>query len=180
MSHLPIKHVRLKSIGAIDWVYEHQSPKLSEMVYWYLRKSINLYGEAFMLKMAETQKGYADYDKGIEVVHEFWQDKGIDARAIHLYDGSGLSPQNRITPEAEVAVLQRMYNGKFKNTFLDALPTYNDMKMKSGTINYVKGYTGIHTSKDGTTYLFSFLVNNYNGSQLALIRKMYRILDLLK
>ena len=177
---IPINSILKKDIGEINWLYEHQSPKMAQLVYWYLRKSINLYGEAFLLKMGEAKKGSGNVDNGINTVHEFWKDKGIDYRAIHLYDGSGLSPQNRITPEAEVAVLQWILKSKLKDVFINALPTYNDMKMKSGTISYVKGYTGIHTAKNETTYLFSFLVNNYNGNQLALVRKMYRILDLLK
>ena len=53
------------------------------------------------------------------------------------------------------------------------------MKMKSGTIRNVKGFTGYHTA-GGKTYIFSFLVNNYNGSTTALVRKMYTVLDVLK
>ena len=34
--------------------------------------------------------------------------------------------------------------------FYDALPEFNGMKMKSGTINHVKGFCGYHRSKDGT------------------------------
>ncbi|MDF2383908.1 hypothetical protein JMG10_20685 [Nostoc ellipsosporum NOK] len=51
--------------------------------------------------------------------------------------------------------------------------------MKSGTINRVKGFCGYHTS-GGKTYVFSFLVNNYNGSASSLVQKMYKVLDVLK
>jgi D-alanyl-D-alanine carboxypeptidase/D-alanyl-D-alanine-endopeptidase (penicillin-binding protein 4) len=54
------------------------------------------------------------------------------------------------------------------------------MKMKSGTIGNVKGFAGYHTSKEGVTYIYSFLVNNYNGSAPALVQKMYKVLDHLK
>jgi D-alanyl-D-alanine carboxypeptidase/D-alanyl-D-alanine-endopeptidase (penicillin-binding protein 4) len=54
------------------------------------------------------------------------------------------------------------------------------MKIKSGTINGVKGFCGYHTAKDGKEYIFSFLVNNYNGSASALVQKMYKVLDVLK
>ena len=54
------------------------------------------------------------------------------------------------------------------------------MHIKSGTIRGVKGFAGYHTAKNGKTYIFSFLVNNYNGSTNNLVRKMYRVLDLLK
>jgi D-alanyl-D-alanine carboxypeptidase/D-alanyl-D-alanine-endopeptidase (penicillin-binding protein 4) len=54
------------------------------------------------------------------------------------------------------------------------------MKMKSGTIRDVKGFAGYHTSKKGIEYVFSFLVNNYNGSATTLVKKMYTVLDELK
>jgi D-alanyl-D-alanine carboxypeptidase/D-alanyl-D-alanine-endopeptidase (penicillin-binding protein 4) len=52
--------------------------------------------------------------------------------------------------------------------------------MKSGTIRDVKGFCGYQTAKDGKEYIFSFLVNNYNGLTSALVNKMYRVLDELK
>ena len=54
------------------------------------------------------------------------------------------------------------------------------MKIKSGTIRNVKGFCGYHTAKNGKDYIFSFLVNNYNGSASGLVNKMYKVLDLLK
>jgi D-alanyl-D-alanine carboxypeptidase/D-alanyl-D-alanine-endopeptidase (penicillin-binding protein 4) len=60
------------------------------------------------------------------------------------------------------------------------LPEYNGMTMKSGTIKDVKGFCGYHKSKDGTEYIFSFLVNNYNGSTGQLVNKIYKVLDALK
>jgi D-alanyl-D-alanine carboxypeptidase/D-alanyl-D-alanine-endopeptidase (penicillin-binding protein 4) len=54
------------------------------------------------------------------------------------------------------------------------------MKMKSGTIRGVKGFCGYHRGKDGREYIFSFLVNNYNGPAGSLVQKMYRVLDILK
>jgi D-alanyl-D-alanine carboxypeptidase/D-alanyl-D-alanine-endopeptidase (penicillin-binding protein 4) len=66
------------------------------------------------------------------------------------------------------------------SSFYESLPLYNGMKMKSGTISNVKGFAGYHTSASGKTYIFSFLVNNYNGSTNALVRKMFRVLDVLK
>jgi serine-type D-Ala-D-Ala carboxypeptidase/endopeptidase (penicillin-binding protein 4) len=61
-----------------------------------------------------------------------------------------------------------------------AFPEYNNMKIKSGTIKDVKGFCGYHTAKDGKSYIFSFLVNNYNGPSGALVNKMYTVLNVLK
>ena len=54
------------------------------------------------------------------------------------------------------------------------------MKIKSGTIRGVKGFCGYHKAKNGKEYIFSFLVNNYNGSPSTLVSKMYKVLDVLK
>lgn len=51
--------------------------------------------------------------------------------------------------------------------------------MKSGTINNVKAFAGYHTSASGD-YIFSFIVNNYNGSSATLVQKMYKVLNVLK
>lgn len=160
--------------------YTHTSPSLSKIIYWFLRKSINLYGEALLRTVALKAKGEATTEKGIEALQAHWKDKGIDPEELHLYDGSGLSPQNRITPHAEVMVLKYAKDRNWYKEFYDGLPLYNDMKMKSGTINRVKGYTGYQKSKDGKEYIFSMLINNYNGSQYSLIRQMYKVLDNLK
>ena len=162
------------------WIYTHTSPELSKIVYWFLQKSINLYGEALLKTVALKLTGEASTDKGIEAVQKFWADKNVDREALHLSDGSGLSPQNRVTPQAEVAVLQYAKKQSWFAQFYDGLPVYNTMKMKSGTINRVKGFTGYQKSKEGTEYIFSILINNYNGSQYPLIRKMYKVLDNLK
>ncbi|HOZ85333.1 MAG TPA: D-alanyl-D-alanine carboxypeptidase/D-alanyl-D-alanine-endopeptidase [Niabella sp.] len=164
----------------VEWIYTHTSPPLSKIVYWFLRKSINLYGEALIRTIALEKKRKAETDIGVEMVQEHWKDKGVDVDELHLFDGSGLSPQNRITPHAEVAVLNYARKQNWFPEFYDGMPSYNDMKMKSGTINRVKGYTGYQKSRDGKEYVFSLLINNYNGSEYSLIRKMYKVLDLLK
>jgi len=97
-----------------------------------------------------------------------------------MYDGSGLSPLNRVTTHAQVEVLKYAKGRKWYPSFYDALPEYNNMKMKSGTINDVKGFCGYHKAKDGKEYIFSFLVNNYSGKSTTLVSKMYKVLDVLK
>lgn len=54
------------------------------------------------------------------------------------------------------------------------------MKLKSGTIGGSKSFAGYHQSKDGTKYVVSIIVNNYNGSASAIVNKMFTVLDILK
>ena len=84
---------------------ETVSPRLDSINYWFLKKSINLYGEALIKTIAVEKTGMGSTEKGAELVKDFWVQRGIDRGAIHIIDGSGLSPQNRVTTDALVKVL---------------------------------------------------------------------------
>lgn len=161
-------------------IYTFYSPPLDSIIYWFLQKSINLYGEALVKTFAYEKNGFGSADTGILIVKDFWKQKGLDPGELNLKDGSGLSPQNRVTTHAQVEVLKYAKKQSWFPYFLSALPEYNNMKMKSGTITDVKGFCGYHTAGDGTQYVFSFLVNNYSGSASAVVQKMYKVLDVLK
>ena len=156
------------------------SPALDSVIYWFNRKSINLYGEALIKTIAFEKKGYGATDSGLVVLKDFWKQKGLDEGELNMYDGSGLSPLNRVTTHAQVTILKYARDKSWFPAFYDALPEFNNMKMKSGTITDVKGFCGYHRSKDGKDYIFSFLVNNYNGRASTLVSKMYKVLDVLK
>jgi D-alanyl-D-alanine carboxypeptidase/D-alanyl-D-alanine-endopeptidase (penicillin-binding protein 4) len=161
-------------------IHREQSPSLDSMIYWFLKRSINLYGEALAKTIARQKSTTATTDNGVNLIREFWKSKGIPLTEINTVDGSGLSPLNRVTTHAQVSVLQYAKTQPWFSGFYNALPEFNGMKMKSGTISDVKGFCGYHKSKDGNEYIFSFLVNNYNGSSSSLIQKMYKVLDVLK
>ncbi|MBX3241242.1 MAG: D-alanyl-D-alanine carboxypeptidase/D-alanyl-D-alanine-endopeptidase [Chitinophagaceae bacterium] len=156
------------------------SPALDSIVYWFNRRSINLYGEALIRTVAFEKKNIASADSGIVLIKNFWQQKGINSLELNMKDGSGLSPLNRLTTHAQVEILKYARDRPWFSSFYASLPEYNGMKMKSGTIGDVKGFCGYHTSAAGRKFIFSFLVNNYNGSERALVGKMYRVLDTLK
>lgn len=161
-------------------IYTHYSPPLDSLSYWFLQKSINLYGEAFIKTMAYEKNHYGSTDDGIKILKDFWKGKGLDEDEINIFDGSGLSPQNRITTHIQVEVLKYARKQPWFADYFKGFPDYNNMKMKSGTIKNVKGFTGYHKSRNGKEYIFSFLVNNFNGSASSVVNKMYKVLDLLK
>ena len=163
-----------------DTIYTHYSPTLDSISYWFLKKSINLYGEALIKTFAYEKQGFGSTDSGVAIVKKFWKDKGLDEDELNLYDGSGLSPLNRVTTHAQVEILKYAKTKDWFQYFYNSLPDYNGMKMKSGTISDVKGFCGYHKAKDGKEYIFSFLVNNYSGKTSGVVNKMYKVLDELK
>ena len=168
------------SVPLFNLLLSHRSPTLDSIIYFFNKRSINLYGEALVKTMGFSKTGSATTDSGIAVVRKFWKEKGLDDQELNMYDGSGLSPLNRVTTHAQVTILKYAREQEWFPLFYAALPEFNNMKMKSGTISDTKGFCGYHTSRNGKAYIFSFLVNNYSGRATQLINKMYRVLDVLK
>jgi serine-type D-Ala-D-Ala carboxypeptidase/endopeptidase (penicillin-binding protein 4) len=161
-------------------LYQHQSPPLDSIIYWFLQKSINLYGEALVHTLAREKNGFANLEDGLHIIRKFWKRQGIDTGALNIIDGSGLSPQNRITAKALTQVMLYARKRSWYQAFHAALPLYNGLKMKSGTIGGVKAYTGYAKGKNGRGYAFAIIVNNYAGTASSINRKIYAVLDALK
>ena len=158
----------------------YTSPPLDSLMYWFLQKSINMYGEAFAKTIALEKNGLGETGKGVDLIRDYWQHNGIEKPSIKMQDGSGLSPQNRVTPEAEVMALQHAKTRPWFKSFYNCLPLYNGIKMKSGTIGGSKAFAGYHTAADGTEYTFSIIINNYDGTMASIVQKMYTVLNVLK
>lgn len=156
------------------------SPSYDSINYWFLKKSVNLFGEAFVKTIAYEKTKFGSTDTGIAIIKNFWQQKGIEPSALNIIDGSGLSPANRVTTNALVTVMQYAKKQNWYSSFYNALPEMNGIKMKDGYINGVRSYTGYIKSKSGAEYTFSFIVNNFSGSAGTVREKMWKVLDLLK
>lgn len=159
----------------------HTSPTLSEIIYWFNQKSINLYGEHLVKSIALKSGKEAETTEGVNAIRKYWNEKlGIDENAMKMIDGSGLSPGNRITTLAMAGILLSAKKEPWFKPYFDSFPVYNNMKMKSGSINDVLAYTGYQTSASGIPLVFSIIINNYNGSSSAVRQKMFKVLDVLK
>jgi len=178
-STLSLTSKRLESPKIATSLTTMLSPRLSQIVYWLNQKSINLYAEQLLKTLAWKSGKEPTTANGVEVVQNFWKSKGIDPNSIGITDGSGLSPEDRVTTLTMATVLQSAKKEGWFGDFYESLPTYNDMKMKSGSILNVLTYAGYQTYK-GRELCFSIMVNNYNGSTKSIKEKMFRVLDELK
>lgn len=166
--------------GIAEFFYAHQSPNLDSIVYWFLQKSINLYGESLIKTLSYELTKIGATDSGINIIKTFWNKHGIGSSALNIIDGSGLSPANRVTTSALVQVMQYARKQSWFPWFYNALPEINGIKMKSGSINDVVSYTGYIKSKKGIDYTFSFIINNFDGDANNVRKKMWALLNLLK
>jgi D-alanyl-D-alanine carboxypeptidase/D-alanyl-D-alanine-endopeptidase (penicillin-binding protein 4) len=181
MPELKIRQMKYENHSPDTTVlFTNYSPSLDSIIYWFNKKSINLYGEALIKTFAYEKTGFGSTDTGVAIVKKFWKQKGMDESELNIVDGSGLSPLNRVTTHAQVEILKYAKAKEWFPFFFNSLPEYNGMKIKSGTIRGVKGFCGYHKAKNGKEYIFSFLVNNYNGSASSLVNKMYKVLDIFK
>ncbi len=158
-----------------------KSPRLGEIIHWFNQKSINLYGESLLKVVGGITALDYDTEDAANLVSKYWQNKlGIETSAIQTYDGSGLSPQNRVTTLAMGKIMQYAKGRPWYDEFLKSLPVVNKTSMKSGTIGGVLGYTGYQLSADGQEYTFALLINNYKGPASQMRQRMFKLLDVLK
>ena len=173
------RRVAASPVTGVNAIGSLQSPTLDSLLFFFLQKSINLYGEALVKQLPRHEGKQGTTDAGIQVIKQYWKTRGIDPDALRMYDGSGLSPANRVTPAALVQVMTDARSKTWFNYFYEALPTINGLKMKSGSISGVRAYTG-YINSGGRTYTFAFMVNNFSGSSSAVMQKMFALLNQLK
>jgi len=154
------------------------SPSLSEIIYWFNKKSVNLYGEHLIKTIAWKTGKLPTTKNGANAVVNYWSQKGIDKNALNILDGSGLSPGTRVTTSAMANVLFQSQKETWFSDYYKSLPENNGMALKSGTINDVSAFAGYYTSSSGSKYIIVINVNNYSGSGIN--KKLFRVLDALK
>ena len=169
-----------KAPAGITPIVDFVSPPLDSINNWFMKESINLYGEALVKTIALKKNPVGSTSDGLDVIQEFWKTKGIGPGELKMRDGSGLSPANRITANALVTILQYARTQPWFASFYNSLPLQNNTRMKSGYIGGVRSYAGYVRSKTGEEYSFAFIINNFDGSPSAVRDKMWKLLDILK
>lgn len=155
------------------------SPPLSQIVFQLNQKSINLYAEQIIRILALQKNKKASMPDGLNVVKGYWQTLKIEPEALHIYDGSGLSPANRVSTLAMATVLYQAHKTPWFTTFYKSLPTHNNMVMKSGLIADVLAFAGYQKNTEGDL-CFSVMVNNFSGSESVMRQQLYVLLNALK
>ncbi len=154
------------------------SPDLSEIVYWFNKKSVNLYGEQLLKTIAWKSGKTPSTRNGAAAVINYWSAKGLDKNALNILDGSGLSPGTRVTTLAMANILFQVQKEDWFAAYQNSFPENNGMKLKSGSINDVSAYAGYYTDKNGNKYIAVININNYSGSGIS--KKLFKVLDALK
>ncbi len=177
-------------------IFINESPKLADILKVLNYESVNLFAEHLVMQIAVEKAGYGNREKGIELIEQFWQSKGINIDYIIMEDGSGLSHFNVVSPSLITSILvfmsQKSENSK---VFLNSLPNAgsgtlsafntsffpeNTLKAKSGSMTRVRCYAGYLQLDSGDTAAFSIMFNHFLGSHSKLTKEMENLLFTLK
>jgi D-alanyl-D-alanine carboxypeptidase/D-alanyl-D-alanine-endopeptidase (penicillin-binding protein 4) len=156
---------------------EYQSDALSEDIQVINKVSQNLHAE-ILLRLLGREKGTAGtVQAGLEVLRGFLNNAGISPDDYVFFDGSGLSRQNLVTPQAIVELLRYALSQPWGKQFHDSLPVagvdgsladrFHDLNPaahvygKTGSLGGVKTLSGYAVAANGEQLAFSVLSNNF-------------------
>lgn len=197
IQHTATTQVRLDQQNVLkrprQTIFTKRSPILQAIVKRTNMKSVNFYAETLLKTIGAKQKNKGTRVAGIEVVEEFWKNKGLDINGFFIEDGSGLSARNAVTSYQLAKIMQlaakdvRIYEALF-----DSLPVggvsgslkrmfrgtaaVGKIRAKSGTLKRVRSFTGYATTSSGQQVAFSIIVNNFRGSGGAMRKKLERLM----
>lgn len=168
--------------------YTHYSFPLKDIIKDTNVRSNNHYAEHLIRTVGRTKNAdiYSSaLDEGINKTNELWKSRGLDTDALFMYDGSGLSPADAVSPAFMCDLLVYM-QAKSKNaqTFLESLPKAGEdgtvgnrlkgtrlaskISMKSGSINGVQCFAGYYIDGE-KKYAFTIMVNKFTGSRSQIV-----------
>jgi D-alanyl-D-alanine carboxypeptidase/D-alanyl-D-alanine-endopeptidase (penicillin-binding protein 4) len=141
------------------------------------KTSQNLHAEMLLRLLGKTFGSDGSFEQGARVVRQFLVNAGIDDDDFFLYDGSGLSPKDKISPRAFTRLLVYAshqpwgagwretlpiagVDGTLDHRFVNT-PFKGKMWAKTGTLDEVNALSGYVTAASGRVVAFSILVNNH-------------------
>ena len=156
------------------------SPPLCVIVHNILSPSQNWIAEQLLRTLGAEKRGEGSWRAGLAVEQNFlFNTVGIDSTALRMNDGSGMSPQNLVTPHAVVQLYNHALTATWGPVFRAALArpgapgsTLSNrlraiegrMEGKTGTLNGVNALGGYVRTRDGRELIVS-LISNASGLQ---------------
>jgi D-alanyl-D-alanine carboxypeptidase/D-alanyl-D-alanine-endopeptidase (penicillin-binding protein 4) len=166
-----------------------RSPPLSSIVDWMLRESNNVIAENLARQVALRRHYPASFGGAAAAVTAALRRLGITS-GVHLVDGSGLSPQNRLTPDvlARVITLAAGHRSGPLAAIIAGLPVagfsgtlgpgqglFGDfgpgalgtVRAKTGNLTTVASLTGVALGRSGRLLGFSFMADRIPSGGLG-------------
>ena len=159
-------------------------------------ESVNLYAEALLKTLGSYYSQEGSFRAGVSMAKDFLWRCGVDTALVALYDGSGLSRHNLLSPYDIALVLRYVYQSELFDGFYSLLPGPGEgtlenkfnglnglMRAKTGTLDGVSCLSG-YLHLNNRDYCFSLLFNNFTCSnrkieaiQAEILRELKRSLE---
>ena len=139
-------------------VYRHLNRRnLKETIAGMMLYSNNFIANQLLLSAGMREQGPpAVPEKGLKMLRTyFMKNLGVSSGQFHVVEGSGLSRENRLTPDAVLQVLKAF------RPFMDLLPEEDGIRVKTGTLAGVYSLAGYLPGKDP---LYFVIILNQNRS----------------
>ncbi|WP_438874548.1 D-alanyl-D-alanine carboxypeptidase/D-alanyl-D-alanine endopeptidase [Symbioplanes lichenis] len=162
-----------------------QSPPLVHIVDWMLEQSDNVLAEAMARQVALAAGQPASFDGAARAMGDKLDELGLPGEEADLYDASGLSRHNGISPELLTDVLSLAAGGKNPqvSAMLGGLPVagwsgtlrtrfatpapnqagQGIVRAKTGSLSGVNTMSGQLMTRDGRLLLFAFMATGANA-----------------
>ncbi len=160
-------------------VATYESEPLSSIISEANKASDNFVAEQLLKTLGAEELGApGTTQKGIQAVQVFLAELDIPQDAYVLENGSGLSRNNRVTPQQLVTLLRYMYDDfAVRAEYLASLAiagvdgtlqrrmrdTERRLRAKTGAINSVSCLSGYAASQDNEIFAFSIMMNGYKS-----------------
>ena len=144
------------------------SSQVDEIYSAVLKDSDNLISESLVANISLRLNDTISVDKGIQLIQNRFNDD--ISNQIQLFDGSGLSRYNLITPNALISSLENIYQliglERIKNIFPKNYilkDTEDFVWGKTGTLRNNHNYSGYIITDKGKIYVFSIMINHFTN-----------------
>ncbi|HZU22262.1 MAG TPA: D-alanyl-D-alanine carboxypeptidase/D-alanyl-D-alanine-endopeptidase [Terriglobales bacterium] len=171
----------------------YESQPLSQDIRVILKVSQNLHAE-LALRLLGREKGSAGtIEAGLEVLHGFLAQAGLQNDEYVFFDGSGLSRQNLVTPHAIVKLLSFAAQQPWYTTYRESLPVAGidgsladrlkntpaqaNVFAKTGSLGHVNTLSGYARTRKGDMVAFSIMGNNHNLSTPRALEAIDQIVE---
>lgn len=154
--------------------------------------SNNMYAESIFKYLGYKVYGKGSYEYGARVITDFFKAHNLECTGVRVVDGSGLSRLNRVTTDFVCRFLTEVSHMPIYNDFsmslgkigesgtvknmLTNLPKEIDMRVKSGSMDDVRGYAGYVTTTKGELLCFSIVANGFDCSGAQAKQKLEKII----
>jgi serine-type D-Ala-D-Ala carboxypeptidase/endopeptidase (penicillin-binding protein 4) len=155
--------------------------------------SQNLHAELTLRLLGHEKGAGGTIESGLEVLHGFLAQAGIQSDEYVFYDGSGLSRQNLVTPHAIVKLLKYVALQPFYQSFQDTLPVAGvdgsladrfrnsvargKVTAKTGSLGHVNALSGYAHTTSGEAVVFSVICNNHNLHSRRALQTIDKIVE---